>query len=280
MRLLLEFFRYAQERYLIMKCRDQGRTWPWTDDQILQKYRFCNVFREDDTTTIWIRRNLREPLVARGDEQRLILAMCAARFINRIETLERLKFILLEEGWNTKLARREMARLKKEGKPIVTAAYMIKTPTGLDKGDGVDAVLSKIKKMKWPATWPSLQEAHSVFKEIPFFGPFLAYEVVTDLRHTPVLNGANDIMTWAYPGPGAARGLSRVEVGVLGRYIKNLNVEVQISRMRDILEASPGYWPLSWPAWEMRDVEHTLCEFDKYERARTGEGEPKQLYRH
>jgi hypothetical protein len=35
-----------------------------------------------------------------------------------------------------------------------------------------------------------------------------------------------------------------------------------------------------WPAWEMREVEHTLCEFDKYERARLGEGKPRGVYRH
>jgi hypothetical protein len=37
-------------------------------------------------------------------------------------------------------------------------------------------------------------------------------------------------------------------------------------------------WPHEWPAWEMREVEHTLCEFDKYERARLGEGRPKQRF--
>jgi len=26
-------------------------------------------------------------------------------------------------------------------------------------------------------------------------------------------------------------------------------------------------------------VEHTLCEFDKYERARLGEGKPKEIFR-
>jgi hypothetical protein len=34
-----------------------------------------------------------------------------------------------------------------------------------------------------------------------------------------------------------------------------------------------------WPSWEMRDVEHTLCEFDKYERIRLGEGRTRGVYR-
>ena len=30
---------------------------------------------------------------------------------------------------------------------------------------------------------------------------------------------------------------------------------------------------------EMREIEHSLCEFDKYERVRNGEGKPRGLYR-
>ncbi len=31
-----------------------------------------------------------------------------------------------------------------------------------------------------------------------------------------------------------------------------------------------------WPPLELREIEHSLCEFDKYERVRLGEGKPKQ----
>ena len=30
---------------------------------------------------------------------------------------------------------------------------------------------------------------------------------------------------------------------------------------------------------EMRDIEHSLCEFDKYERVRNGEGKPRGRYK-
>jgi hypothetical protein len=29
---------------------------------------------------------------------------------------------------------------------------------------------------------------------------------------------------------------------------------------------------------EMRDIEHSLCEFDKYERVRLGQGKPRSKY--
>jgi hypothetical protein len=33
------------------------------------------------------------------------------------------------------------------------------------------------------------------------------------------------------------------------------------------------------PSVEMRDIEHSLCEFDKYERVRLGEGRPRMKYK-
>jgi len=138
----------------------------------------------------------------------------------------------------------------------------------------------------------------------------MSYEVVTDLRHTALLDRAPDIMTWANPGPGACRGLARVnglvDKDAIEKEFSRSNQRdraIVIRGMRALLEASrsPSYWPQArgraissdsevychslktaseqWPAWEMRDVEHTLCEFDKYERVRLGQGRPRRLFR-
>jgi hypothetical protein len=42
--------------------------------------------------------------------------------------------------------------------------------------------------------------------------------------------------------------------------------------MRELLHMSrdPQYWPAAWPAWEMREVEHWLCETSKYVTAQSG----------
>ena len=59
---------------------------------------------------------------------------------------------------------------------------------------------------------------------------------------------------------------------------------VFICEMRQLLEASQSYehWPNTdeFPPLEMREIEHTLCEFDKYERVRLGEGRPRGVYPH
>ena len=107
-------------------------------------------------------------------------------------------------------------------------------------------------------------------------GPFMAYEVVTDWRHTWLGDKAEDILSWANPGPGARRGLNRIYGRPLEKTIKTKQC---VEEMKDLLHASPAYIGVHVPNLEMRDIEHSLCEFDKYERVRLGEGKPRSLYK-
>ena len=42
------FFDYCKKREAVRVKREGGEEYPWSDDPILQKGRFLNVFREDD----------------------------------------------------------------------------------------------------------------------------------------------------------------------------------------------------------------------------------------
>ena len=42
------FFDYCKKREAVRVKRESGEEYPWSDDPILQKGRFLNVFREDD----------------------------------------------------------------------------------------------------------------------------------------------------------------------------------------------------------------------------------------
>ena len=231
----------------------------------MRAYRFCNVFREDDKTTAWFRRNVRN--VLRKHPADVALATITFRWFNRIEVGERILDILVNEGWN---ARKIKSRLRGVS-PIVTGAYMVKTPPGMTKLDGIAQCMKGVthrKLLSLPNT--SLEEAHAWLTQLPHQGDFTAYEVVTDLRHTKALEKANDILTWANPGPGAARGCTWLTGREYNRHSKVDRVAM-MNVMRQLLELanddSVFLWPEEWPRWELREVEHTLCEFDKYMRA-------------
>jgi len=337
-----DFFAFARERHAVYLRRAAGQPRPWTQDPVLQRYRFTNVFRELDATTQWFRTHVRDQLRSSPDA---LLATVLFRWFNRVATGEAMFCqealglggeLPEETAWqaflrggaiDVSILQANILNFCGDG-PYVTGAYIIKTPDGLSKLEGVLQCVEWFCEQRhdiitpqgdvWSVGWRELAEAllmhrledpghlesvWSWLRQFPYMGDFMSYEVVTDLRHTDLLDRAPDIMTWANPGPGARRGLGRVFEG--GAYeALGHKKEPLVRMMRELLEVSrdPEHWPqfsgpgfefagegledrlLSgygdwWPTWEMRDVEHTLCEFDKYERARLGQGKPKQVYR-
>ena len=126
----------------------------------------------------------------------------------------------------------------------------------------------------------TLQHVWTAFQNHRYvgWGPFMAFEVVTDMRHTRYLRNAPDIMTWANAGPGALRGLNRL-AGLAPT--EPLSQPRACQMMQDLLTESrePGKLGPHIPQpLEMRDIEHALCEVDKWIRVQNGEGKPRAKY--
>lgn len=297
------FFEYARKRHQITLDRAAGKPEPWTKDKILYRGRFCSVFREDDRTTRWFRDNVRERMRA---DPRVLLATVVFRMFNRIQTGEAIfsqtllpssrfkkndisAFDVFCTTGDPAILRSAILALMPKG-PYCTGAYIISSPPGYTKLEGVLEILARFyQNSEWrhwvdndPASNEcSLEAVWEWLKEQDYLGKFHSYEIVTDLRHTELLCRAPDIMTWANPGPGARRGMNRVmgypfDSDHMGR-------DELIEEMRTLLSLAGDarLWPRGqlWPRWELREVEHTLCEFDKYERIRLGQGRMKGRFR-
>jgi len=276
------FFAYARERELINIKRANGVEHPWTDDPILSVYKFCNIFREDDVTTRWFAEHVRDPLAEDPD---VVMATIIFRWFNRMTTGQVLLDHDLFVNWNSERAMTWLRPL-----PVIfTGAYIINSEPGMKKLDSVCRLIDNVWEDR-EALVEDLIKADTLEQmwdrlasQYPRLGNFLAYEMVTDLRHTFIGRLKSDINSWASPGPGAARGVGRIyfQDATLYDYYRKKHREIVIEKMRDLLLASrnPANWPVSYGAWEMREVEHTLCEFDKYERVRLSEGAPREKYK-
>ena len=124
------FFAYARARYQLMLDKEADFSRPWTEDPILQQFRFCNVFREDDKTTKWFRTHVREP---HRHAPRILKATTIFRWFNRITTGEQLISHDLLWNWDSQLARVTLDHLH----PLVTGAFMVKTPAKMNKLEGL-----------------------------------------------------------------------------------------------------------------------------------------------
>ena len=266
------FFDYINERHSIYLKRQKRDPFPWTEDEILQTFSFCNVFRELDTVTIWIRQNWRELY---PDHPNLPFAMAMARQINWPETLEELGF---PEHWNPERIKAIMQGRMDRGEKVYTGAYMLTGTLGGTKVEQtIDKILTPLYENPPPIHHNSLQNTWAEYLPYAGFSGFMAYEVVTDLRHTKHLENAEDIMTWANAGPGAKRGLNRIHNRELKKTIKP---DQLLNEMSELLDISYLYLKKYVPILEMREIEHCLCEFDKYERTRLFEGRPRSKYKY
>ena len=279
---------FMEARHAIYIRRASGAPFPWTSDAILQKYRFCNVYRELDVVTRWVADNIRTPY---AEHENLWFMLAIARQINWPETLQDLMNAgcwPTENSWNWKLARQVMLDRQARGEQLYTGAYMLNAH-GTAPSDPKDKaffttrlVLDSVWQAKREIVGAlgvgTLESAWRAFLPYHGWGPFTAYEVVTDLRWTRYLHKAPDINTWANAGPGAIRGLNRV----YGRPLTSkLGAQSALAEMRQLLTEVSRIWPIGqeWPRLELREIEHSLCEFDKYERVRLGEGRPRSTFR-
>ena len=276
MKNIFSFFHFMQERQQIYLNRQAGKPRPWTKDKILQQYKFTNVFREQDFVTIWIRENWRDPF---HDHPHLWFAMCIARQINWPETLEEIGFP--KDGYDAQRLEKILTSRMDRGEKAYTGAYIVPAPQkgGAKPPFTANVVLGYVwAARKWiePKLHNTLAEAHFTLTRFPRWTQgFIAYEVVTDLRHTRYLRNAPDKFTWAHAGKGAVRGLNRI----FGRPVTALIKQCMARQeMLTLLEMAPQFLPEWFPELEMRDIEHSLCEFDKYERARLGQGKPRSRY--
>lgn len=248
---------------------------PWTKDPILQKYSFTNVFREHDRTTRWIARNWRHP---NGGHPDLWFAMMVARMVNRPATLQTLGY---PRRWDREKFERVLREVKARDGVMLSAAYIIST-----NGQAVDKVtfLGHTLGNAWSirdrvrlGRGDTLASFAERLRRVNGLGSFLTGQIIADVkqeRGQPIYM-SNDRATWATPGPGSRRGLNRVQGAGLHDHLRDAVWLEAVQELRKMINADSH--PIMKPL-DAQDTQNCLCEFDKYERTRLGEGRPKRHY--
>lgn len=296
------FLYWMRERHQIHLRRRAGKPKPWTDDSVLQTSFFTNPYRENDKVTQWFKRHIREPL---RDDSRVLFATVCFRWFNFPRTASILMDGLepkyhpwddpenLITNWNPDKVLERLGLARERGEQIFTGAYMVNSPPGEKK---LEAIVRRVDNV-WKARESLLERFHDakahenddltmekVHRELTQFdgmGGFGAYEVVCDLRWTYLLENAPDKLTWCNPGPGCVRGLYRIKGWDFPKGNNSSSPPAPknfMDHMRELLSLASARLR-NMPALEMREIEHSLCEFDKYERVLWGDGKAKRSYK-
>lgn len=266
---------WIKERYRVLISKQEGLPKPWSDDDVFKRTYFCNVHREDDRVTRWIR-SYYSPYV--GDdlfEYNIILS----RFLNWPPTLDAIGYQKIHDpnrlGTNLGLLA-EAGKIwggayviTTHGIPMPKATYLCQNVL-----EGVHRGLDDLRKACRGVSCAAASRALQGFEGL---GSFLAAQVVADLKNTPghPLYGAIDRWTFVEPGPGSLRGVSWFCNGDSKSRAMPAYFSRGFAQVRNYVNVG---WPKEIPIVDNQDLQNCLCEYDKYCRVATGSGRSKRGY--
>lgn len=209
------YWRFAAKRQAIYFRRFVNPAGPWSDDPILNKFRFTNVYRITDRVSQYLVQKVQYDRSRPESSEEVFFRTVLFKIFNRIETWEVLEQNLGPITWqSTQLANIEKV-LDSEmmmGKPVYSAAYIMPPPALGHKRKHANH-LALLKRMMQDgladrlASARSLQSAYKMILMYPAIGPFLAFQYCIDLNYSTLLNF--DEGDFVVAGPGALDGMAK-----------------------------------------------------------------------
>lgn len=252
---------------------------PYSNDPIFQTTYFCNVRREDDKVTRWIRQNW-TPQGWTWEEYDYYIVM--ARMLNNIPCLESIiKLAELTGGFSFEELQEHLEERAEHGAQVWGGAYVV-TSHGLAMPKATylcQRVLPSAYELlarspvaaRYLPNPLTLAHHHGLLMRLEGLGSFMAAQVIADLKNTEghPLQAAEDWHQWSAPGPGSLRGIKWIYPEATPRsYPVDISfIEMELSvENRQLLDRN------------MQDLQNCLCEFDKFMRVMTKTGKSKRKY--
>ena len=243
-------------------------TTPYTDDPVFQTTYFCNVRREDDKVTRWIRGNYfpAEGLCSTDATPNMMMA----RFVNKPESLLKLDWPWGE--FHLDLWSKVMSQEGAWGGAYIVSTNGRRMAKHEYIGGLLDGAWRHFEQHPLPSTPPTLAGAHRAIQALDGMGSFMAAQVVADLKNTKghPLADAADWHTWSSHGPGSLRGLAWYHG------VDKITPSQYTTSIQEAWERLPK--ELQKRVQCMQNLQNCFCEFDKYMRVSTGTGRSKRKY--
>jgi hypothetical protein len=261
------------EREAMRRRREADEPAPWSTDEILGKYRFCNVDVQHDRVSRVIFDTITRPFV---DHPGLIVGLAVCRFTNCPEVIEAVRDAIVPfdgERFVAIMADRKARRLSLERR-----AYMI--PGGVQgeqkaislTRDLFNLLARNLESIR-PRSKDLCREVFERLRGFPYLNEgFITAQIIRDLKQVEPLRSASDWSTFVWPGPGSQRGVNRICGATTQAEIDRVRSEPE---WRELFEEIVA---LAKPRVAEHDIDLDLqswqncaCETDKVLRFRSGD---------
>lgn len=265
------YWKFAHERQNVFFRRLEGVESCLTEDPVIQRFKFTNVYRACDRVSQFLIRNViykRQNFSA--DD--LLLRIILFKLFNKIDT-----WLLLEEKFGELNANNfPLLHVKKfldaemnRGRVLYSNAYMMASGCKefnvtrkhhahlmLTKKMLKDNLASKLMDCN------KMRDGYLLLLEYPLIGKFLAYQYITDINYSELVDFKETDFT--IPGPGARDGIKKC-FSSLGGLTETDIIKLMADRQGFEFERLGldfkriGNRPLQYI-----DIQNIFCETDKY----------------
>jgi hypothetical protein len=264
------YWRFAAERQRIFFRKAAGNQPPWTNDPILLRYRFTNAYRAADRVSQFLIRQVQ----AQGPQtaQDVFFRTILFKLFNRIDTWR----LLESKCGPVSLGAYDCASFERifcdamaSGRRIYSAAYIM--PSGRVEGQRKHEAHLKLLEAMVRDDLParlmqcvSMQKAFDLLRGYPMIGDFLAYQYVTDLNYSNLVDFSE--MEFVMPGPGARSGIRKC-FAEYGSYSESDLIRWMADHQEEEFERRGIEFLSLWGRpLQLIDCQNLFCEVDKYAR--------------
>ena len=268
------YWRFAAERQAIFVKRASGQKPPWTEDAVLNTYKFTNAYRASDRVSQYLIRHViyREDLPNTARE--VFFRILLFKLFNKIETWELLTQAfgsITFEDYRFDHYDAVLQRALRIGRRIYSPAYIM--PPGkhafgrVAKHQNNLLLLERMIQDSLPerlAQTRNMRQGFEQLRSYPTIGDFLAYQFVTDINYSEITNFSE--MEYVVPGPGARDGLRKCIVDTGGLTDPDLIRLVADLQEHEFERLGLDFQSLWGRRLQLIDCQNLFCEVDKYAR--------------
>jgi len=267
-KLFEEFWKFAYERHEVFINKFTGKLPPYTSDVILQSYKFCNAYRILDRVSQY----LLQSVIYNGknySSENMIFRIIFFKLFNLPSTweylIQNIGDITLENFDIAVISKLLTSRQKVE--PIYNSAYIAcaSKAFGFDKKhDNHLHLLYKMfisdKMQNKILNCRNMKEAFEILVSYPLIGNFMAYQLITDLNYSDVVNFTESEFTVV--GPGSKRGIEKI-FKTFTSY-EDIILYAYNNQCDEFKKQNLNFKYIGDRKLQLIDIQNLFCEFDKY----------------
>jgi alpha-glutamyl/putrescinyl thymine pyrophosphorylase clade 1 len=266
------YWRFASERQGVFEARVAGAPRPWTEDRILQEYKFCNVYRAADRVSQYL---IRDVAYLEDDStvSDRLFQIVAFRTFSNTATWATVTQVL---GHSPRLADLESGEFERAltwarelNGGLYTGAFILCATDAYGRRTKHLNHVELFRDMFLHARLAdrireagSLEEIYDLLHAFPLMGDFMSYQIAIDLNYSEHVNFSENDFT--QPGPGALRGIKKVFSDLGGLTPKEVIMWMVDNQHGEFQRLDLDFNGLWGRPIQAIDAQNLFCETDKY----------------